>query len=136
MSQSARMCHYNQLLAIAKGEFEKLSGYFHAGFQGNTETACKAMLIFISTVIGADGKLTGLESRFLSDLIGREDDYNETLAVVSALSSEESRALADELIDALPTDAKAAALTVALCFCAVDETISREEVAYFARLMD
>ena len=27
-------------------------------------------------------------------------------------------------------------LTVALCFCAVDETISRDEIAYFERLMD
>lgn len=127
---------YEQLLSIARGEFEKLSIYFQAGFQGNTKTACQALLLFVSTVIGADGKLTGLESRFLNDLIGQEDDYEATLTVVASLSSEESRALADELIDALPTEAKAAALTVALCFCAVDETISRDEIAYFTKLME
>lgn len=127
---------YDQLLSIARGEFDKLSLYFNEGFRGNTETACQALLLFVSTVIGADGKLTALESRFLNDLIGQEDNYESTFNVVSALSSEETRELADNLIDALPTEAKAAALTVALCFCAVDETISRDEIAYFERLMD
>ena len=127
---------YEQLLSIAEKEFNKLSVCFEIGFDGNTKTACQAMLLFVSTVIGADGKLTGLESRFLNDLIGQEDDYDATLNVVSTLSSAESRKLTDELIDALPTDAKASALTLALCFCAVDETISRDEIAYFQRLMD
>lgn len=127
---------YDQLLSIARGEFEKLSVYFHEGFGGNTETACQALLLFVSTVIGADGKLTALESRFLNDLLEQEDNYDDTFNVVSALSSEETRELSDNLIDALPTEAKAAALTVALCFCAVDETISRDEIAYFERLMD
>lgn len=127
---------YGELLTIARGEFDKLSSYFHEGFRGNTETACQALLLFVSTVIGADGKLTALESRFLNDLIGQEDNYEDTFNVVSALSSEETRELADNLIDALSFEAKAAALTVALCFCAVDETISRDEIAYLERLMD
>lgn len=126
---------YEQLVAIGKGELSKmarsLSNYFD-----DTDYAAKALLMFTGVILGMDGKLSMLECRYLNELLDAEHSYDETCDMVSCFTTQEARDLVDNLIDAMDTDAKASALTVALCFCAVDETISREEVAYFKKLME
>ena len=77
-----------------------------------------------------------LRGKFMNDILEADHAYEDTCEMVAALSCSESREIMDNLIDSLPSEAKAAGLTLALCFCAVDETISREEVAYFKKLMD
>ena len=74
--------------------------------------------------------------QFLNDMLGGDHSYEDTCEMVAALSRAESRELIDNMIDAMPDEYKASGLTVALCFCAVDESITREEVAFFAKLMD
>lgn len=127
---------YDQLYAIAKDEFRKFAYQLNEGFDGDNDHASKALLIFVAAILGADGRLTNLEHRFLNDLLEEEFSYEDTCSMVSALGDSQARDLVNELIDAMSRDAKTSALTVALCFCAVDETISRDEVAYFAKLME
>ena len=127
---------YDQLLAIAKPECRKFAQALLTGFEGDGDTASKALLMFFAVLLGADGRLTRLEHQFLNDMLEGDHEYEDTCEMVAALSRSESRELIDNMIDAMPSEYKAAGLTVALCFCAVDETISREEVAFFSKLMD
>ena len=127
---------YDQLLSIAKPECRKFATALMTGFDGDSDTASKALLMFFAVLLGADGRLTKLEHQFLNDMLGGDHSYEDTCEMVAALSRAESRELIDNMIDAMPDEYKAAGLTVALCFCAVDESITREEVAFFAKLMD
>jgi hypothetical protein len=127
---------YDQLIAIAKDEFAKFAYGISNAFGDDDETASRALLVFVAAALGADNRLTDLENKFLNDLLEADHSYEETCEMVAALGGNESREVIDNLIDSLPTDVKAAGLTVALCFCAVDENITREEVSYFVKLME
>ena len=127
---------YDQLLSIAKPECRKFANAVLSALDDNDETASRALLMFFAVMLGADGRLTALEHKFMNDILEADHAYEDTCEMVAALSCSESREIMDNLIDSLPSEAKAAGLTLALCFCAVDETISREEVAYFKKLMD
>ena len=126
---------YEQLVAIGKGELSKMARSLRNYFD-DTDYAAKALLMFTGVILGMDGKLSMLECRYLNELLDAEHSYDETCDMVSCFTTQEARDLVDNLIDEMDTDAKASALSVALCFCAVDETISREEVAYFKKLME
>ena len=126
---------YEQLVAIGKGELSKMARSLRNYFD-DTDYAAKALLMFTGVILGMDGKLSMLECRYLNELLDADHSYDETCDMVSCFATQEARDLVDNLIDEMDTDAKASALTVALCFCAVDETISREEVAYFKKLME
>lgn len=127
---------YEQLVAIGKESLCKMALGLDKFFDGDDDTGATALLVFVSSILGADGRLTTLECRFLNDLLEADHSYDSVCEMVAAFSNQEHRDLTDRLIDSLDDETKAEALAVALCFCAVDETISREEVAYFKKLMD
>ena len=126
---------YDELLFFAQQSFTEVLPDLARSFEGS-EGAAKAMMVIVSACLGADGKLTMLEAKFLNDLLGVDDDYESTMQMVAALGDDESRDLVDQLADALPTDKKAALVSFCLCFLAVDETITRDEVAFVVKLME
>ena len=64
------------------------------------------------------------------------DSYSDNLEFVRSLGTDEARELVDGLVDSMSADDKAAAISFCLCFLAVDETITRDEVAFIDRLID
>lgn len=103
---------------------------------GDDENVAKILLVVVAACLGTDNKLTSLESRFLSDVLGVPHNYQDNLNMVAALGDDESRDMLDTLVDQLSGDAQAALLSFCLTFMAVDETISREEVSFIKRLLD
>ncbi len=122
---------YDELLALAK---HSLSLFVDA--LGGTTSASKICAVITAACLGADAKLTSLESKFLNDLLDCDDSYAENLNFVQSLGNNEARKLVDDLVDSLSADEKAAAVSFCLCFLAVDETISRDEVAFVDRLIE
>ncbi|MBE6661499.1 MAG: hypothetical protein E7605_08885 [Ruminococcaceae bacterium] len=126
---------YEELLFFAHQSFAEVAPDLTRFFKDD-DGAAKALMVIIAACLGADGKLTALESKFLNELLNQEDDYESTVNMVAALGDDESRDLTDQLADALPADKKAALVSFCLCFLAVDETITRDEVAFVVKLME
>ena len=116
-----------------------LAGYSLSQFVnslGGTTDASKICAVITAACLGADGKLTSLESKFLNDLLDCDDSYAENLNFVQSLGGDEARRLTDDLIDSLSADEKAAAVSFCLCLLTVDESISRDEVAFVEHLIE
>ncbi|MBP3395890.1 MAG: hypothetical protein J6L87_01835 [Clostridia bacterium] len=122
---------YDELLSQAN---HSLSQFINT--LGSAESASKICAVITAACLGVDGKLTSLESKFLNDLLDSDHSYDSNLDFVQSLSGDEACKLVDELVDSLSADAKAAVVSFCLCFLAVDETISRDEVAFVYRLID
>lgn len=122
---------YDELLFHARYSLSELVEPLTSIF-GTTEDAAQVSLIIISACVGIDGKITGLENKFIGDLTGNPGDYSD---MVANLSGEKARELTDGLVDSLSGDLKSYLTIFCLCFLAVDETISREEVAFIQRLI-
>lgn len=126
---------YDELLGLAKYSLGKVTNEITTIFEGS-ENASKALLVVTAACFGADMKLTTLEYTFLRDLLGGDWDYSSTKEMVEALGGEDSMEMTDKLVDGLSADGKAALVSFCLCLLSVDETISRDEVAFVAKLMD
>ncbi len=87
----------------------------------------------ILSAVGADGKLTALETQFLKDVIGLTDD---TIDNLIKLYTGKEEAVIDDIVDRLDDDLKVSIVTFVCCLCACDETIKREESAYIRRLIN
>lgn len=122
---------YDELLGLAKYSLSQF-----ANTLGRTGGAAEACAVITAACLGVDGKLTALESKFLNDILDSDDSYDSNLNFVRSLSGDEACELVDELVDSLSADEKAAVISFCLCFLAVDETISRDEVAFIYRLID
>lgn len=87
----------------------------------------------VLSAIGADGKLTGLESRMLTDVLGLDEANIRTL-----INMYDSRMadLVNDFADKLGDDVKAAAIMLVTAFAAVDEKISKEETAFIKKLFE
>ncbi len=125
---------YEDLVTVAKDAcndvFPAVKNYF-----GEVDTAVKFMVAVIGTCIGADGALTELEKRFAYDVIGDSMTPSFLDSMTTVYGDNDSRNLVDEIIDSLNSDAKASLLVFCAAFLAVDETISRPEVAFISKLM-
>ena len=86
----------------------------------------KLIIAFIGTSLAIDGKL--------SDVLGGQFSYDEVKNLASAHYSGDMINAIDGLVDSAPVELKSALITFCCCFLAVDETISREEVAFVAKL--
>ncbi len=84
------------------------------------------------SAIGADGNLSYLERKFLRDLLRISDENVDTLI---SLYCDEVVELVDNFVDNLGTDVKASTLTLVIAVAACDETISRSETAFIAKLL-
>ena len=83
--------------------------------------------------IGADGKLSALEQRFLGDIL---DMTPSQIDKYTDLYSGKEEALVEKLADVLNADLTASLVMLIACICAVDETITRDETAFIAKLLD
>jgi hypothetical protein len=125
---------YDELLDLAKFS---LSQFLDTVLEKTgADGASKICAVMTAACLGADGKLSALENKFFNDLLGVNDSYSDNLEFVRSLGTEEARELVDGLVDAMSSEDKAAAISFCLCFLAVDETISRDEVAFIDRLID
>lgn len=123
---------YNSLLAIANNSLSEIMPVFNElADDGN---GAKFVLPFICTSLAIDGKLSKIEYKFVCDLIG-DMDYDVVLSNVQEHYSDSSVEFVDNVCDACPDALKTSLLAFCLAFLAVDETISREEVAFIKRLL-
>ena len=93
------------------------------------------VLPFICTTLAVDGRFTELEYRFVKDVTGVSQSYDDFKSVVQNFYSDEWVSSIDKVIDACPSDVKESLLSFCLAFVAVDETITREENAFIAKLL-
>ena len=123
---------YDELLAFGKIALSNLLDPLQSIF-GTQQEVAQVVVIIISACIGVDGKISALENKFVGDLLDNPGDYS---SMIAQLSCEKSRQLTDQLFDSLTGDTKTHLLLFCLSFLAVDETISRDEVAFIKRLLD
>lgn len=124
---------YNDLLRIAENSMLKIMPAFNSiAKDGN---GASLILPFICTALASDGKFTELEYKFVKQLINSNLSYDQFKNVVQQYYSAEWLEAIDKLYDALPTNLKGDLLSFCLCFVAVDETITREENAFIAKLL-
>lgn len=121
---------YNELAEMAKIAVGKLMPVCKAVDEQYNGNYMLASLVL--TAIGADGVLTGLESKLLGDVLGLDQE-----GVQKLIKMYDSRMaeLADHFVDKLGTDVKADALMLITAIAAVDEKISREETGLIKKLM-
>ncbi len=125
---------YEDLLSLAKKNFEKIMPYFNSiAKDGNGSSVCVA---FISACLAADGELSTLEIRFVNDLVGSHLTRAELFGITQELIDGGAFDLADAVYDACPAEIRNDLLSFCLCFCAVDESISTKELAFIKRLLD
>lgn len=123
---------YDELLNIARGALDVMIPAFESVEKGKS---ADFILPFIGTTLAIDGNFTELEYKFLNDLLGGGVSYADAKASVQAHYNAEIIDVVDQLIDACGEDLKTAILVFCLCFTAVDETITREEGAFIAKLL-
>ena len=125
---------YEELLGLAQFSLSKFIGTIVD--EAGAQTASKIVAVMTAACLGADGKLSALENKFFNDLLDCDDSYADNLAFVQSMGDDEARELVDGLVDRLSDEEKAAAVSFCLCFLAIDETITRDEVAFINRLVD
>lgn len=124
---------YEELVSIANGALEVIVDGFS---KINTESKPSDFIIpFIATTLASDGKYTQLEHNFLNTVLETDISYDDSKHFVQSYYNEEIFDLVDQMIDACGQDLKNALVIFCLCFAAVDETITREEGAYIAKLL-
>ena len=83
--------------------------------------------------IGADGVLTGLEKKFLSDVLGQDEA---TIQKFIGLYSSKMAELVDKFADASTTEIKSKLLVLVTAVAAVDEKISYQETALLRKILE
>ncbi len=122
---------YEELLGVASHAAKTVVPFFNNAVEDGNGAIFT--ISFIGTCLAADGQLSALEKKFVCDLFGLDAQTVE--GIVASINSEIVR-IVDEVFDSIPTDeVKAALLSFCLCFLAVDERISREEVALIQKLI-
>lgn len=123
---------YEELLTLAKTSYIQIVARLNQ--TEGAEVATAAGIVLVTACLGVDGVLSDLEYRFFCDLFGAtasRADLNAELMRDRA----ETQELADGLFDSCDTDLKSAMLEFCLCFLAVDQAITRDEVAFVVRLL-
>lgn len=123
---------YEELLDLARNSVYDISDRLSK--DGDTEIPAQVCFCLTMACIGADGQLSELERRFYKDLLGVNTTY-ESLSRNALESNAELATLADRMFDASGVELKASILSFCLCFLAVDETITRDEIAFINRLL-
>ena len=120
---------YDELVSFGKIALGKIMPVLKAVDADND-----GMLVLTSIVlasIGADGTLTALESKWLKDVMGLND---ETIDNMIKLYSSKMEDLTDALFDNAPQEFKGDLMMFVLSILAVDEKISKEETAFVKKL--
>ena len=124
---------YEELVSIANGALEVIvEGLNKVSGEAN---AAELILPVIAPTLAVDGQYTQLEHNFLNAVIDGSLTYEEGKNCMQAYYNVEIFELVDQMIDACGQELKNAFVIFCLCFAAVDETITREEGAYIAKLL-
>lgn len=121
---------YDELLTLAKEAMARVLPICKVVDEENNGMAMLTSILL--SAIAADGKLTGLEAKFLSDLTGLDAAGVDKL---TDLYSDKMEDLTDVLADKIPTEQKADMLVLITSLAACDETISRDETALIRKIM-
>ena len=121
---------YNELVAFGKEAMSRVLPVCKAVDEEHEGMAVLTAILL--SAVAADGKLTGLEAKYLSDLTGLDaagvdkltDMYTSNMVNVTNV-----------LADNCPTELKANILMLITCLAACDETISHEENAFIRYIM-
>ena len=124
---------YSDLLAIANKSLGDLVNAL-GNNDADDEMKAKVLMTLTAACLDVDGKVSRLEHKFICDILEQENDYDELCDLVASLGDSEGRDLIDELLDTCP-DMKSPALAFCLCLLSIDETITREEVAFIKKLI-
>lgn len=135
------MSFNDTLQNLVNKDYDELLGFAKIAI-GKIYPACKAvdeenngifmMTSIILSAIAADGKLTAIEKKFLKELLDLSDEQIDSyIAMYDAQMAE----LTDKFADALTAELKADVVMLVCSIAACDETISREETAFIAKLM-
>ena len=121
---------YEVLVDLAKEAVRRLMPYCQKVDPDHNGNYMLASLIL--SAIGADGVLTALESKMLSDVMGLNA---EEIKKLIAMFDNRMADLADHFADNMNADTKADTLMLITVLAAVDEKISKEETAFIKKLM-
>ena len=122
---------YEVLVDLAKEAVRRLMPYCMAVDADHNGYYMLAALLL--TAIGADGKLTTLESKMLQEVMGlSKDEVQKLIGMYDSRMPE----LADYFADNMGDDTKADAIMLITIFAAVDETICKEETAIIRKLFE
>ncbi len=122
---------YENLVGMAKNAIADLTPIFNElAEDGN---GAKFVIPFFATSLAVDGRLSELEYKFVCDIFGGMS-YADVKSLVEAHYSDKMVELIDDLADNCPAELKSRLVVLCCCFLAVDETISREEVAFIQRI--
>ena len=124
---------YDVLLSVANSSLEKLMPYF-AEFAEDGNGA-NVLLPLLCVTVAVDGKFSELEYKFVKDVTGIDETYDNFKNFVQQFYADEWFETVDKLIDSCPDEIKNSLLSFCLSFTAVDEKISREENAFIAKLI-
>jgi hypothetical protein len=129
---------YEELVSMANRNlhdlFPALEKFFE-DYPGEDPTT-NIVVMILANCLGADNKLTTLECRFVNEILEANHSYETLRSMIIAHCNADAEEILDNLVDALDSKATSTLLSFCLCLLAVDETISRDEVAFFTRLMD
>ena len=122
---------YDELMGFAKIAIAEL--YPACKVVDEDNSGVFMMTSIILSAIAADGKLTGIEKKFLMELLDLDDDkLNTLIGMYDARMAD----LTDNFADALPAEMKAHVVMLVASIAACDETISREETAFLAKILE
>lgn len=120
---------YDELVSFGKIALGKIMPILKAVDTDND--GMFALTSIVLAAIGADGTLTALETKWLKDVMGLQD---ETIDNMIKLYSSKMEDLTDALFDNAPQDFKGDLAIFVLSILSVDEKISKEETAFVKKL--
>lgn len=124
---------YSVLLSVARESVNTAMPVFSkVAKDGN---GASILLPFLCVVVAVDGKFSELEYRFIKDVTGIDETYEGFKNFVQQFYSDEWVETIDKMVDACPDEIRTSLLSFAIALAAVDETISRVETAFIAKLI-
>lgn len=113
---------YEELVAIAKTAIAHLIPPLTK--MVSEDYAYKCILVFVASCVAADGALTGLEKKFLNEVLGIAAD--DSMQFVKAGTD---YAFSDAFYDSLDRELRGHLTMLCIACFAVDEKISKDEIA-------
>ena len=122
---------YQELLQTAHQAAQKVIPFFNSVVEDGNGAIFT--ISFIGACLASDGQLSSLEKQFVCDLFGVDAA---TVEGIFKGTNAEIVHIVDQVFDTVSDqEVKVALLSFCLCFLAVDERISREEVALIQKLL-
>lgn len=125
---------YENLVSCAKELMAELIPIFDEALGEGKGSQC--IVHIFATCLAVDGKLTAKEYQFVKDIYRNQVTDQDIEDLASSHYSYDIMEEVNKIVDACDHHTKASLLTLCTCFLAVDETISREEVAFLNILLD